>query len=189
SRKSFLIDEVNAMETVYLRADFLPDTARTEVKSLMRRYVDIRIELPKYPGDRDELLKEASDIRGRMWAIVDTLNKNQPAIPNFVSFVASVNDVFTINNKRITAGLINELPNAMWFALYVLTAIAMMGFGYLFGMSGKLNWPVFIALAMAYATIICLIVDLDKSSSKGGGVIRISYKPLIELQEHMKRQP
>ena len=45
SRKQLLLDEVNSIGTTYLRAGFLPEPHCTEVRNLIRNYVDLRIEM------------------------------------------------------------------------------------------------------------------------------------------------
>ena len=44
ARKQALLDEVNAIGTAFLCADFLPDPQRMETRKLLRKYVDIRTE-------------------------------------------------------------------------------------------------------------------------------------------------
>ena len=49
SKKQLLIDEVNSIGTTFLRAGFLQETHCNDVRSLIRKYVDLRIELAEHP--------------------------------------------------------------------------------------------------------------------------------------------
>jgi len=43
-RRQVILAEANAIGTTYLRAAMLPEPMRTEVKNLLREYVDLRVE-------------------------------------------------------------------------------------------------------------------------------------------------
>ena len=43
-RRGLVIDEANAIGTTYLRAGLLPEPHRSDVQSLLREYVDVRLE-------------------------------------------------------------------------------------------------------------------------------------------------
>jgi hypothetical protein len=43
SRKQALLDEITAIETTARRADLIPEAHRTEVKDLIRQYIELRI--------------------------------------------------------------------------------------------------------------------------------------------------
>ncbi|MBS1542211.1 MAG: hypothetical protein JST14_01150 [Bacteroidetes bacterium] len=188
ARKNFLMEEVNTLEAAYLRTDFLPEPYKTNMRKDLRTYVDLRVEIGQHPERKDEILAASAELRKHMWSIVDEMAQAPPSsVPYFGLFSGTVGEIININNRRVTVGLINELPDAMWLALYLLTCFAMMGFGYLFGMGGKSNWPLSIILAFAYSALIVLIVDLDKSANRGGGIIRVSNEPVIELQQRMSK--
>jgi hypothetical protein len=61
----------------------------------------------------------------------------------------------------------------------------MMGVGYLFGMSGKANMGMIVVLSLSFAVVITLINDLDRSGSSGNSFIKISHKPMIDLQTRL----
>ena len=44
SRSDQVVDEVNAIGTLWLRTDLLPPQVRDDVRRLMRRYVDLQVE-------------------------------------------------------------------------------------------------------------------------------------------------
>jgi acetyl-CoA carboxylase alpha subunit len=67
-RKELIRDEANAIETTYLRADFLEQPDREEVKRLLVRYLDQRLSIA---GART--LEEAEAIVGRTGEIHDRL--------------------------------------------------------------------------------------------------------------------
>ena len=45
ARKKLVIEEVNAIETTWLRAGFLPEPARTTMRGLLKQYVGVRVKV------------------------------------------------------------------------------------------------------------------------------------------------
>jgi len=82
-RKQILIEEVNAIGTTYLRADFLPSTSGDEIKNLLRKYVDIHASLAdramwKEHKQIEELINQSELIHDKLWAYTVPLAKQFP---------------------------------------------------------------------------------------------------------------
>jgi hypothetical protein len=72
TRKGLVIEEVNAIETTWLRAGFLDEPNRTEVRGLLRDYVDVRMKAAG--GDTDdseELRAESEAMQSRLWGVAE----------------------------------------------------------------------------------------------------------------------
>jgi hypothetical protein len=75
-----------------------------------------------------------------------------------------------------------RIPGVVWVVLYAITALAMSEMGYHTGLGGKrrpLSTP---ALAIAFASVVLLIADLDRPQA---GWIRGSQEPMAELRQSM----
>lgn len=97
-------------------------------------------------------------------------------------FTNSVNRLFEIQTKRISAGLIDRIPTLIWYALFVLVILAMFEVGFLIGRMDKVNWILILALSMAFSAVILIIVDLDGSK----GSININQQAMFDLQQRLK---
>ena len=64
SRKQLLLDEVNSIGTTFLRAGFLPEPHCTEVRGLIRKYVDLRIELASHPENLKSIIDQSVILAG-----------------------------------------------------------------------------------------------------------------------------
>ena len=60
-RKTLVRDEANAIRTAWLRSDFLPEPDRAEAKGLLRKYVDIRLDVV----EADETMRRMTSIRSK----------------------------------------------------------------------------------------------------------------------------
>jgi hypothetical protein len=67
-------------------------------------------------------------------------------------------------------------------ALYFITILAMGAVGYHFVIAGADSFLISIMLSLAFSSVILLIADLDRPS---GGFLRVSQKPMLELQKKM----
>jgi hypothetical protein len=56
ARKQLLLNEVNAIETTFLRAGLIPEPHRTEVRRLLAQYADTRANLGRHPERVPQLI-------------------------------------------------------------------------------------------------------------------------------------
>src|SRR5215467_11868462 len=61
SARQFRLNEVNAIGLAYLRADLLPEPHRTEIRNLLREYVDARLEGVR-SGDIEQAISRSEEI-------------------------------------------------------------------------------------------------------------------------------
>ena len=54
SRKSLMVEELNAIDATYRRAGLLPEQASIEIRSLLKEYIDLRISLAQDPDKIQE---------------------------------------------------------------------------------------------------------------------------------------
>ena len=182
TRRELMLDEVNAIETTYLRTSVIPEPHRSEVRALLKQYVDTRVEVMKDPGKVAQVIERSQQLQRKIWAHAEELAQADLKNPDIVSlFVDSINQMFELHTKRVTVGLITRLPPLMWIILYVLTILSMFEVGYLFGISGRTNWPLILVLSLAFSSVILIIADLDRST----GMIRVNPKPTFDLQQRI----
>ncbi len=186
ARKHLLLDEANSIGTTFLRADFLPEPHRSDMRELLREYVDIRVKLVSHPGEVLEAIEESDRLHEIMWrhaaAIAKMDHKNAPIVALFIS---SLNEMFDIQTKRVTVGLTYRIPWPMWAALYCLIILSMFGVGALLGTSDKVSWTLVLVLSLAFSAVIMLIADLDRSGAGRRGLINVNPQPMFDLQKQI----
>jgi hypothetical protein len=189
AKRTFLLDEVNAIGTAFLRTGLIPEPHRTAVRALLQEYVDLRVELYRYPEKAEQLVRRADELQGLMWphaeALVNADLQNPPIVALFVS---ALNEMFDMQTKRITIGVFYRMPLALWIALFALIVFSMLEVGYLLGTSDRASWLLVLLLSLALATVILLIVDLDRSGALGAGLIKVEQEPMLDLQQRIAAQ-
>ena len=181
-RKQYLLGEVNAIKTAYLRADSLKQAQRTEVRRLLREYVDMRLAgIDK--AKRQIALNRSLELHEIIWATVMSEANENPTALNAL-LVQSVNDLISIHEKRVTVALRERIPGNIWLTLYVITAFGMITMGTQSGLAKSRRLIQVVPAVLAFSALITLVVDLDRPVELG--MIKVSQQAMFELQSSMK---
>lgn len=181
SRRQVLLDEANAIGTTYLRAGMLPER-RQEIRALLREYVDVRLEAVK-PGKLAEGIRRSEAIQNELWELTVPIAEKHPNSIIVGLFVQTLNDTIDLHAKRITAGVRNRIPLAIWGALYGISILSFAAMGYHSGLAGTNRSLVILPVVFTFSVVIALIADLDRPQE---GILRVSQQALIDLRQSMK---
>jgi hypothetical protein len=180
-RKNYEEAEANAIGTQYLRAQLLPASDATTVRSLLKGYADERVS---YYEARDALqLKRieirTSRLRDELWAaVMRAATTDQPAIASLV--IAGMNDV--LNSQGFTeASWWNRIPTSAWILMVSIAVLShlLVGYG---AQSAQSKSPLRTVLPLVVSIAFLLIADIDSPRS---GIIRVQPRNLIMLVESM----
>jgi hypothetical protein len=185
TRKAKVRDEVNAIQTAYLRTDMLPQPDRDESKQLFTSYVNAIVTAPeKHGAPSAEELEAALPTRNvwhrSLW-IIAAENSRRDGDSNAIAlYVESLNKMFAIHAERAMLEMpVVRLP--IWGALCALTFLAVMGVAYQSGIAGSRRSKVGFFLAGSFALVMSLIADLDRV----GGYVRVPLTPFEDLQRSL----
>lgn len=185
ARKQLVIDGANAIGTCYLRTEFLPDDQGEEARRLLREWLALRVEPDNFKGDQLRVtLNRAKEIQAELWGVVVAVSKTQPSRMTAL-FADSCNEVFDIHAARVTTGLVTRIPGPLWIVLYIVSMIAMVAVGYQSGADGSRRRVGTAFLALAFATVLVTIADLDDSNR---GFLRIRQYPMEQLHQELDRE-
>jgi hypothetical protein len=185
-RKQLLLDEVNTINTAYLRAELLLEPHRSEVQNLLREYVDVRVDLArKTPHQHQEnfsyVLSRSDELQKQLWSHAIALAKADRSSEIDALFISSLNEIIDFHNSRVTVVQYRIAP-AIWYVLGFITILSMVSVGYQAGLSGKSSIKMGLVLAFTFSSVIFLIADLDRAA----GTLRVSQQPLFDLQKKMQ---
>jgi hypothetical protein len=175
ARKQIVLQEANAIGTVYLRTDFLPEQLRDLARTLLSQYTAVRAGGPASYMSPTGMAKTAS-IQNQLWSIAVSASTTSDTVSTGL-FIQSLNDMIDLDTIRVTANR-NRIPDTIWLMLGLVTFFSMGAIGYEFGLTGSRNWAVTILLAIVFPTVIVLIADLDRPAR---GLIEVSQQPLLDL--------
>jgi hypothetical protein len=177
ARKVALIQEANAIRTTYLRAEVIDEPQRTEVRRILRRYVDERL---RWTGAAPGATKDsAQSLLDALWAQAVVVGRANPGQDVTAMFIESVNDVVSLNSERVMVRERSRIPHALSLILFLIAVVSFAAMGYHGGVSGTIRSPVMVAVAIAFSLVIMLIADLDRP---GEGFINVSQDAMLELR-------
>lgn len=173
-RVQLIVDEANAIGTTFLRADLLPEPARTKARSLLVDYVSARVEFSKEGLEARGALARTKDLQSELWRLAASAAQQSPT-PVTALFVNSLNETIDLHATRIAA-LENRIPRPVWVMLGLLALLTAL----MFGLSQRERLPTSMLVPpLMLAVVLSLIADLDTPRT---GLIRVDMKSIERLQ-------
>lgn len=182
ARRQMVVEEANAIGTTYLRAGTLPEPHRSEVRDLLRKYVDVRLEAAKV-GHTQQAIQDSVALHDQLWPHVEALAQADSHSIPWGLFTQALNETIDLHSKRVLIGVHNRIPWAIWLALYLVSALSMAEIGYYSGITGSRRSPAVIVLVVTFSIVILLIMDLDRPSE---GMLRVGQHAMLDLQQSLK---
>lgn len=183
ARKQDVLTEATHIGTAYLRADLLGDARGPQFKRLLGEYVDVRLRAARPGGDLQAGVTRSLEIHGLLWAQVSSAVR-EDSNRNAALVVASVNEVIAMHERRLMDGVRARIPGGIWLGLMVIALLTMGTLGLQIGLSGKRRLVGIVPVALAFAVLATLVLDLNRPQ---GGFITVSQQPLLDLQVRMSR--
>jgi hypothetical protein len=175
TRKSLEEAEANAIDTEFLRADFLPEAAAAAMREKLKAYLAQRIQF--YESAEESRLSavgsETARLVADLWSLARSAAAAQPT-PITALAVAGLNDV--LNATGFTqAAWWNRIPPAAWSLMAVIAfgCNLLLGYG-----AQRVNVAIFFIVPLTISISFFLIADID---SPRGGFIRVLPQNLIHL--------
>src|SRR4051812_25329991 len=183
-RRQAVLSENNAINSAYLRSAMLPEPMSTESRTLLREYVDVRLEGASLARIK-QAIATSEELHARMWAqAVAAAQKERSPMTSL--FMQSLNDVIGLHQKRLNAGLYSRVPGPIWLGLYVLLVLAMTVLGYHEGIGGTRRSLAVFVLVIAFSATLVLIADLDRP---GQGLLQVNQQALLDLKNGIAAKP
>jgi hypothetical protein len=186
TRKQLMMDEANAIGNASLRARLLPETERNKVATLLRQYLDVRLEItragPTSPS-WEQLTGRMAQLQDKLWAQAVAANEKDRRAVATGLFIQSLNESFDVAGKRDTA-IESHVPEGVLLLLFIAAILAIAVVGYGCGLGEGRTWFTMVALSVLVAVVVLIILDLDRPRE---GLIRLGERSLLDLKRSMER--
>ncbi|HRI04836.1 MAG TPA: hypothetical protein PLL77_13940 [Pyrinomonadaceae bacterium] len=186
TKKGLVREEANVLRTTWERSDLLREPDRAKTKELLREYVDDRIAFAQArdPEKTAAGVADAFRIQREIWTIgVDNARSDPFMFSDIGSlYIDSINRMSELNALRYNLGLQARIPSGIWFVLFALIVLGMLGVGYQTAIAGSRRPRVTSILAISFSLVIALIAALDHPMNS---FISIPQAPLVNLQTEM----
>lgn len=182
-RKNYEEAEANAIGTEYVRASLLPDQAATEMRALLREYLDQRVAFFVAAGEDEanRIVAETAKVQSALWSAVAAAAAAQPT-PVAALAVSGMNDV--LNAQGYTqAAWWNRIPGPAWVLMGLIAIFSNLLLGY---RERRTAFLVLLVLPVVVSIAFFLIADID---SPNAGIIRVAPRNLLAVSQLMQTVP
>jgi hypothetical protein len=183
-RRATIVQEANAIGTFWLRTSLMPEPTKSEMRSRVRRYVDIRVEHRAARTDLETLAKldvEAERLESELWAQLEQDAQRAPEAARVRLVVPALNAMID-DAATATAARQNRLPDALVGFLLLLVFSAGVVIGYR-PREEKRNFVLWALYTAVMSTVLMTLIDLDRPRQ---GLITTSAAPYLRLRESLR---
>ncbi len=180
-----VLEEANAIGSTANFALMLPAPSQPPILALLRDYTAVRasLGLPFDPPKTRREIAQSVALQSRLWQQAVAVTAADPQSLPAYRFVASLNEVNNIHERRIIA-LQYHVPIAVT-AMLLGVALVGMGFaGYNTGVSGSRRLLPNLVMSSTVAVLIVLVIDLDSPSQ---GLITVPNQALLDAAQGIPR--
>lgn len=183
-RRVLAVQEANAIGTLYLRASYLPDAPREEMRRLLRRYLEVHLEFARPGlgrGRVQELTAQNERLQSQLWAILEG-QAHTLSSPILLLTTTALNNVIDVSAQRWATALA-RLPWLVVVMLFTVILASALLVSYRPAAPGRdfAQWAVFILTSVM---VMLTLLDLDRPPK---GFIRTSQQPLEMLRDSLRR--
>jgi hypothetical protein len=181
ARRNWVLEEANAIGSTANFALMLPEPAREPVLHLLGDYTTVRIGLgiPFDPTKLERDIARSLDLQTKLWQLAVALTAAEPQSLPVYRFVASLNEMNNIHERRLTA-LRYHVPGEVMFMLIGVAMVAMGFTGYNASATGSRRRVATAIMSLMVATVMMLVIDLDRSER---GLTRVPVQPLVDAAQ------
>jgi hypothetical protein len=184
-RKQAIVNEANAIETAFMRADLAAEPGRSELRQRLLEYARTRVLTGESVEDLQQLhqsIERSLEAQGKLWPATKLALQGDAPTPFEASLVQAINAVMDAHTTRLAVGF-DQMPALVLFALGFIAALSLAGAAHNAGLRGRMiRWRM-IAFALTLVVLIIIIVDFDQSLR---GFIQVSNQSLISLVQDME---
>jgi hypothetical protein len=178
-----ILDEVNAIETAWLRIDVAEPGARPRLKQIVRKYLDTRIRA--YEAFRDanaysRQLESGAELRKELWTLsveATTASVNRTLLLTALNAVSD-----TAATRTLALG--THLPASVLVCLIGIVLIGSMLIGTMLGGPDNRRWFDRVTIAVVLSLVVYTILDMEYPRV-GIKLLERSDAMLLELRKNM----
>lgn len=160
-RRAGSLNEANAINTAWLRAEAIGDPRGAAIAQLLTEYTQVRItfiQAGRDPALLGQLNQNSSALQEKIWGYMAGIVRDQPT-PVTAALETSLNDVFNASKAERFAYAFTMPPQLFWL-LIGLILLSMTALGYQLGLSDAQVRPLVVLLTAMWTLIVVDILDL-----------------------------
>jgi len=187
-KRMLTAEEVNCIETAYLRLHLLSPQAQPALQELFRHYVDSRLEtyrrLPNMVAAEMEMAK-SKKIQEEIWIEAEAATRLPDSHPSSgLLLLPAINNMIDISTTRTMALQVHP-PRIVYALLLGLGLICSLLAGFRMSSGQHRSWLHILAFTVLTVIIVYVMLDVEYPRA---GLIRLESADqlLVNLRDHMK---
>ena len=186
-RRQLVIDEANAIGTVYLRLDLLAADPRRELQETLREYVDARLAIYRAVPNAARVqaaLTHLTDLQQSIWTRSVAAVQGAPAPSVAAQLLPALSEMFDLSTTRLALSKIHP-PPIVYALLGMVSLLCAVLAGYAMGDNPSRHWLHRVGFAAILSVTLYVIVDLEYPRL---GLFRIAEfdQLLVQVREAMR---
>jgi hypothetical protein len=186
-KRALVAEEVNTIETAYLRVNLVPPAAQLPIRQLFCRYVDSRLEtyrrLPNMQAAEPEMAK-SKELQEQIWiqsVAATRLANSHPDAGKLL--LPALNNMIDITTTR-TMALQMHPPRIIHVLLFSLGLLCSLLAGYRMATGQQRSWLHIFAFTIITVIVVYVLLDIEYPRM---GLIRLEQgdELLVGLRDHM----
>ena len=184
ARKNAVLEDTNAIRSVYMKAGLLSEPYRGEARKLLKDYAALRLGVARIrtPEELRAFMARSEEIQRLLWRKAMAHEARAPGGGSSWLFVDKLDELVTKHFNRMTIATRPRIPATIWWVLYLIALLCMAVAGYQSGISGRRGSFIFLSSCVAFSLILVLIADLDRPKQN---LFRINQQSLEDLFNRM----
>jgi len=179
--------EVSAIDTAFRGAALLDDSGRVLAQDLLGQFTKLRLATVEAVRASDteavvSMIRESERIHDLLWDVAVTSKEDATAGGGNGLFAQSVLAMIAAHDARLQASLFNRISPVIWITLCIMAVLAMVVTGYQAGLTGTRSGLATWTLAIIFAAVMTLIVDLDRPRMT---LFQLNQQLMVELENRL----
>jgi hypothetical protein len=181
NRRQLVIREANAIGTTFLRAGYLEEPDRTDIRQFLREYAETRLAPVKDSSQLATARARSEEIQTELWSRAEMLAKANPNSEMVALFIVTLNELIDLHTERVVA-VFNRIPFNFWLVIFFMAFLALIMVGFQNGQAGNRNLIAILAFILVFAAVMQLNLDLDRPQE---GFLVVNQQAMIDVQQMM----
>ena len=173
-RLNTFLDEVDAISTALLRAEFLSEPIQRDVKKALGDYIDVRLAATD-PTKLNTVITRSEELHHVLWDLTIAAERSTANQVAAGLFIESINEIIDLHTRRVIAVVGARIPGIVWMASMPLRYLAWESL-----ISAALAGPTSPATVGAPSSLDSrIIVELDRPFE---GSLKVSQNAMRDLR-------
>ncbi|QUT06532.1 hypothetical protein KFK14_03460 [Sphingobium phenoxybenzoativorans] len=182
ARRDLVVQEANAIGTVWLRAQLLKEPARGALRRELPAYVDTRLAWSESAASDQTAFSATTASQQQLWSATGVAMRGDSSALLSRGLMDSVNQAFDIASARAAARSAH-VPQRVMSVLMLYAMLSVVMLGYIQAAGGRAHRVATTLLLVLLTLALVVILDLDRPRD---GAIEVSQQPLEDLRASMR---